>query len=258
MSLLLEIYKYRGLVWALTARHLASRYRRSTLGFLWSLLNPLFFMLIYTLVFKYYIRFQEVENYSVYLFCGMLPWIWLNSGLIEGSSAIVSSGHLITKSMFPPQILPLVTVLTNLIHYLLSLILLFLFMIVFKINFSWTLLLLPILIAVQFVIMYGLALMLSTLNVHYRDVQHLLGSIFSLLFFLCPIIYPAKVVPDRFRFTMDLNPFAQLIESYHNIIINGELPTTNAILVLSLTAILSILVGQKIFNFYRESLAEAL
>jgi len=122
-----ELYRYRSLVWALVVRHLATRYRGSVLGFMWSFLNPLCLMLIYSLVFKYYIRFSGVENYTIFLFCGLLPWLWFSSSLSESTSSIVSSGHLITKSMFPAHILPTVSVITNLINFILSLPLLFIF-----------------------------------------------------------------------------------------------------------------------------------
>ncbi|RMG39453.1 MAG: ABC transporter permease, partial [Candidatus Dadabacteria bacterium] len=191
-----ELYKYRTLIYALVSRHLSMRYRGSLLGFLWSFLNPLLLMLVYSLVFKYYIRFDQVDNYSIFMFCGLLPWIWLSSGLVEGTNAIVSSGHLITKSMFPAQILPVVAVLTSLVHFLLSLPLLLIFMFVFGVSIKWTLLLLPLVIALQTFLLIGSSLLLGSLNVYYRDIQHILNNLLTFLFFLCPIIYPASVVPE--------------------------------------------------------------
>ena len=118
---LTELYRYRALVWALVGRHLATRYRGSVLGFVWSFLNPLCLMAVYTVVFKYYMRSNVVEHYSLFLFCGLLPWQWVASSAVEGTNSLVSSGHLITKSMFPAHILPVVSVVTNLVHFLLAL-----------------------------------------------------------------------------------------------------------------------------------------
>lgn len=253
-----ELYKYRLLLSALVKRHLAMRYRGSVLGFLWSFLNPLMLMLVYTVVFRYYIRFNEVENYTIFLFCGLLPWLWMTAALSEGTSSIVSSGHLITKSMFPAHLLPTVAVITSMIHYLLSLPLLFIFMLLAGMPFHITLLMLPVIIVVQFLFSYGLVLALSALNVHFRDVQHLLANFLTFLFFLIPVLYPVSTVPERFRFTMYLNPFALLTVWYHDIVLVGTLPSLSSLAFLFCFAITSVVIGNMIFNRYRESLAEAL
>ena len=158
-----ELWRYRTLIWALVIRHLSMRYRGSALGFLWSFLNPLFLMLIYTVVFKYYMRF-DVDNYSIFLFCGLLPWIWVTSAIAEGTSAVVSSGHLITKSMFPAHVLPTVSVITNMIHFLLALPLLFIFILLAGMPIHSTLLGLPLVILLEFLLLEGCVLFCSALN----------------------------------------------------------------------------------------------
>ncbi len=253
-----ELYKYRALVWALVTRHLASRYRGSALGFLWSFLNPLCLMLVYMLVFKYYIRFNSVDNYTVFLFCGLLPWIWFSSALIEGTNAIVSSGHLVTKSMFPAHLLPTVAVLTSMVHFLFSLPLLFIFMFFYGMSFYATLLLLPFVIVGQFLLLYGATLLLSALNVHLRDVQHVVGNLITFLFFLCPILYPLEVVPEKFRFTMEYNPLALLTIFYHDVIIDGAVPGVLPVVYFSVFSLLVVFLGMKVFSRYRESFAELL
>lgn len=257
MNELLEIYKYRSLIVALVGRHLASRYRGSALGFLWSLLNPLFLMLIYTLVFKYYIRFEQ-PNYSLYVFCGLLPWIWMTGGLIESTNSIVASGHLITKSMFPPQILPVVAVLTNLVHFVLSLFLLLGFIIFYNIPITIAYVFLPVIIIIQFLFLYGLGLLFSSLNVRYRDIQHLLGNLLSLLFFLCPVVYPASSVPEKFRFTLELNPFAGIIVMYQEILLEGRFPDMKIFTLVSVVTLFVIILANNVFRKQREHLAEML
>ena len=258
MKELKELYRYRNLIFALVGRQLVGRYRGSALGFLWSFLNPLFFMLIYTLVFKYYIRFDSVNNYSIYLFCGLLPWTWMSSGLLEAINSISASGSLITKSMFPPQVLPVVSVVTNLVHYLLSLILLGLFMVFFSVPFTVALLFLPVVVFLQLITMYGWALMLASLNVFYRDILHVTSNLLNLLFFLCPILYPPTTVPEKFQFTIFLNPFALLITAYHNVILDGQFPSLYTISFLSLFAILIFVLGRRVYRSSYESFAECL
>ncbi|MCB0340161.1 MAG: ABC transporter permease, partial [Bdellovibrionales bacterium] len=253
-----ELYRFRSLVKALVVRHLAMRYRGSVLGFLWSFLNPLCLMLVYSLVFSYYIRFNSVDHYTIFLFCGLLPWIWVSSGLAEGATAIVSSGHLITKSMFPAHILPAVSVLTTMINFLLSLPLLFLFMWVAGMQFHITLLLLPVLIALQLLFLHGLALALSSLNVHFRDVQHIVGNVLTFLFFLCPILYPVSTVPERFRFTLDYNPLALFTLGYHQLILDGVVPSLSAFVVMGVSVLVVSWFGHAVFARYHESFAELL
>ena len=253
-----QMMRYRALLWALVIRHLAIRYRGSMLGFLWSFLNPLCLMLVYVLVFKYYIRFNQVEHYTVFMFCGLLPWIWVTSALSEGTSAVVGGGHLITKSMFPPQILPTVSVLTSMINFLLSLPLLVIFMLGSGIPLPWTVLLLPFVVVGQALFLLGIVWALSALNVFFRDVQHIVGNLLSFLFFLCPIVYPASVVPPRFAPLLHLNPLSLLTQFYHQILIDGVVPDAWSVGYFTVVTALVLVAGSMIFQRYREHFAEFL
>ena len=253
-----ELYQYRALLWALVVRYLSTRYRGSILGFLWSFLNPLCLMLVYLLVFKYYIRFDQVQNYTVFMFCGLLPWTWFISGIIEGTSSIATSGHLITKSMFPAHVLPAVSVVTNLINFLLSLPILFILMIFTGAPLHLTILLVPIVVLFQLLLMLGLVLLLGSLNVLFRDVQHIVGNLLTFLFFLCPIIYPASSVPEKFRWTIEYNPLALLTQFYHIVLLDGGVPGWTSIAYLAAVVLVSLVVGNFVYNRYRESFAELL
>lgn len=253
-----ELYKYRALIWALTVRHLSVRYRGSVLGFLWSLLNPLCLMLVYTLVFRFYIRFENVEHYTIVLLCGLLPWIWLSSALNEGTAAIVSSGHLITKSMFPAHVLPTVSVIANGVNFILSLPILFVFMFFGGLPFHWTMIFLPVLFTLQFLIVLGAVIALGSVNVLYRDVQHVVANGLTFLFFLCPIVYPASSVPERFRFLLEFNPFALLTMAYTQVVVDGVSPSMSSLAVLISAVLICLFLGYKVFESSRETFAELL
>lgn len=253
-----QIVRYRALLWALVVRHLSIRYRGSMLGFLWSFLNPLCLMLVYVLVFRYYIRFNQVEHYTVFLFCGLLPWLWVQSALLEGTSAIVSSGHLITKSMFPPQLLPTVAVCTSMVNFLLSLPLLAIFMYFSGVSLPWTAVFVPLVVFGQAFFLLGIVWALSALNVHFRDVQHIVGNLLSFLFFLSPILYPSDVVPARFKPLLQLNPLALLTQFYHQLLLDGVLPDPYAVGYYFVITGLVLMMGAMIFQHYRESFAELL
>jgi len=215
-------------------------------------------MLVYSLVFRYYARIEGIQNYTVFLFCGLLPWLWLTSSLSEATSSIVSSGHLITKSMFPAHILPMVAVITNFINYLLSLPLLFIFMVILKVEFHATILFLPLLLLVQFCTLQGIGLFLSSLNVFYRDIQHILANILTFIFFLCPILYTPQTVPAQFKFSLDLNPFAQIMMAYHSLILDGTIPSLYSIIFMLCFMMLSLILGYTVFNRNHENFAELL
>lgn len=251
-----EALRFRQLVSALAARHLAARYRGSVLGFFWSILNPLLLMSVYTLVFSFYIRFSTEQHYSIFLFCGLLPWIWSSSALTEGSASITGGGHLITKSMFPAQLLAIVAVITTGVNFLLSLPLLIIFMIIAGVPLTPALAALPLLLLLQFVFLTGAVLVLASLNVFYRDVQHLTANVLNFLFFLSPIIYPADVVPQKFRFTLELNPLAQFTIAYHQIFLEGTVPSAQAFGYLGLWAAIALMAGSMVYSKFRESFAE--
>ena len=257
-SIVSEIYKFRTLFFGLVRRHLATRYRGSALGFLWTFLNPLCLIAVYWVVFRFYIRFTTVDNYTVFMFAGLLPWMWTTQALLEGTASISGSAHLITKSLFPAHLLPGVSVTTALVNFVLSIPILMGLMFLTDVPFHLTLLFLPVYVVLHFFLLYGLTLLLSSLNVFYRDVQHVLGNALTLLFFLCPIVYPESVVPDRFKWTIHYNPFAALITLYQQAILDGKTPDLKMLAAVFVAAVLSVLIGSFTYHRFREHFAEAL
>lgn len=253
-----ELWRARALVAALVRRHIATRYRGSFFGFLWSFLNPLCLMGVYTLVFSHYMRVSGGPHYHLMVFSGLLPWIWTTSALTEGTSSLVSSGHLITKSLFPAHVLPFVTVAASMIHFLLALPVLCVFMILGGVPISATWLLLPLVVLLHGIFLVGCVLGLSALNVFYRDVQHLLGNFLTLIFFLCPVVYPRSNIPERVRFWFELNPFALLTEIYQMILLEGVVPPFAQLTYLAALAVGVLCLGIIIHQYHREEFAEAL
>ena len=252
-----ELYKFRALLVALVSRHLNSRYRGSLLGLFWTLLNPLCLMVVYTLVFHYYLKGSSIPHYEIFLFCGLLPWIWLTSSLAEGTSSIVASGHLITKSMFPAHLLPAVAVATNFCNFLFSIPLLFIFMLIQGVGFHLSLLSLPLVFLLQLLFLNGFTVYLSGLNVLYRDVQHIVGNAITLLFFLNPIVYSSTVIPEKYQWTLYVNPFSLFTITYQQIILEGVISFEKIGLLFCYTGI-TLIIGHTLFNRFRETLAEHL
>jgi ABC-type polysaccharide/polyol phosphate export permease len=261
---LADLYRFRALIATLVLRELRARYRGSVLGFLWSFLNPLLLMLVYVLVFSVYLR-SPMQNYAVFLFSGLLPWLWFSSSLGHATSVIVGSGSLVKRILFPAEILPLVSVISNMVNMLLSLPLLFAFLFAFDIRPGPELAFLPLLLALQLVLTAGLALPLAALNVHLRDVEQILANFLMLLFFLSPILYPVTTVPETLRLGVltvplrplyFLNPVAGLVQSYQYIFFFGREPHWIHLAMVSVCAAVALWGGYRVFDRLRDSLAE--
>lgn len=253
-----ELWKARALVAALVRRSLAARYRGSVLGVLWTILNPLLLMAVYTLVFQFYLRFNGIEHYPVFVFCGLLPWIWLTQSIGESAVSISGSGHLITKSMFPAQVLAIVPVISGAINYLLSIPVLVVVALLLGASIPITFPALLLVAFVQLCLLSGVAFFVAALNVQFRDVQHLIGHAFSLIFFLTPIVYPATQVPERFSWLLKANPIALLVGMYHDVLYLGVWPSLTVWCVAIGMAIVALVVGILTFEAHRESFAEVL
>jgi ABC-type polysaccharide/polyol phosphate export permease len=262
---LADLYRYRILIGTLVLRELRARYRGSFLGFLWSFLNPLLLMLVYALVFSIYLR-VPMEGYAVFLFTGLLPWLWFSSSLGHAAGVIVGSGALVKRVLFPAEILPVVSVLANLINMLLSLPLLFVFLLAFGVRPHAVLAFLPLLLLLQLLLTTGLALALAALNVHLRDVEQILTNGLTLLFFLSPILYPVSTVPTTLRLGETLavplrplyflNPVAGLVQSYQNIFFFGREPHWIHLGMVTIAAVIALVLGWRVFDRLRDSLAE--
>jgi len=249
------LYRHRELIANLVAKDLKARYRGSALGMMWTFLNPLLLLLVYALVFSVYMRVQ-MENYAVFVFAGLLPWIWFSTSLMEGVNSITTSGALITKSMFPAEVLPMVKIISNMVNYIFSLPLLFLFMFVYGIPVTASVMWFPLVALTQLLFMTGLVYFLAAVNVRFRDVQHILNNFLVLWFFLCPIIYPVSQTPEKWRFTFYLNPMAVLSMSYQDIFIFGRTPNLFFIFVLVVAGVVITLYGLRQFDRFKETFAE--
>jgi lipopolysaccharide transport system permease protein len=222
---LAQLPRYRALIQSLVARELKARYRGSVLGFFWSFINPLMLLLIYTFVFKYVMpaaTIKGIDNYPLFMFCGLLPWTWFASSLTEASGVLIAGGNLIKKVLFPAEILPIVTVTANMIHFFLALPILVVFLIYYRAPLSvGELLCFPLVVLVQFIFTLACALVLSALTVHFRDIKDILSNVLTLWFFATPIIYPYLYMPESaqaFKKYLNLNPFTHIVISYQEIL----------------------------------------
>jgi lipopolysaccharide transport system permease protein len=251
-----ELYQYRGLLLSLTQRELKARYRGSVLGFLWTFLNPMLQMAVYTLLFSVYMR-QNIEHYPYFMFVGLLPWIWFSSSIGAGASAISDRRDLLTKVRFPAQVLPATVVVTNLCNFILSVPLLIVFGLALGRWPSWHLLFFPVVVLIQLCVTLGLAYLISAINVTFRDLQQIVVNLLTMWFFVTPIFYQAQTVPDRFRALVILaNPMAVMVTSYQAIFYEHRMPDPGPLLLWLGIALVLLAVASSIFERRREEFAE--
>lgn len=241
----------------LILRDMKLRYKRSLLGIAWSLLNPLAQLLVLSLIFSLVLPLN-IPNYASFLFTGLLAWNWFQTSLYAATGAIVDNRELIRRPGFSATILPIVTVATNFIHYLLALPILLFFLVINGVSLNTAGLSLPVVFAAQFLFTLSLAYLVATLHVTFRDTQYLLGIILLLGFYLSPVFYDVSSIPERFQAIYHLNPMAILIDAYRQVLLHGQLPGGLELLALSLVSAVLLWISYRIFIRASAQFAEEL
>ncbi len=258
--------QFRGLLGTLVGRELKARYRGSALGFLWSLLNPLMLLGVYSFVFGYVFvqgRAEFVSPYALFLITGLFPWVWVSSSLLEGTVSLTVNAGLIRKAVFPVELLPMVSVLANLVNFLFAVP-----VIAGALVFGaatghdvggWAALLLPVIVVLQLPLVSGLVLGLAALNVHFKDVRDLLINMLQLLFFMTPILYPVEWVsiPALAAVIRWANPFTPFTLAYQSVLFRGTPPDAAIWLHMAAWSALAWVLGAGLFSRLRSSLVEA-
>jgi len=261
-----RLFRFRGLLATLVSRELKARYRGSVLGFFWSLVTPLLLLGVYTFVFSVVFkpRFPGSDPYVLFLMTGLFPWTWVATSLMEGTTSLTANAGLIRKAVFPAEVLPMVSVLSNLVHFLFAIPILVGGLILgralgYPVG-GWTAVLLPIVVALQLPALGGLTLGLSALNVHFKDVKDIVGNLLALLFYLTPIIYPLDFLvgyaPLRWAIEW-LNPFTSYARAYQAVLFHGSVPAAQIWIQMAGWGALLWLTGCWLFGRLSDSLVEA-
>ncbi|MBE0669168.1 MAG: ABC transporter permease [Anaerolineales bacterium] len=243
-----ELIRFRHAIYNFVVSNLRARYRRSTFGFFWSLLNPLFTMVILSVVFSTIFK-NSLANFSIYIFSGLLPWTMIFNSILNGAMALISAERFLKKVYIPKIIFPIAIVSVEAINFLLSLISLFFLAIFLGAKISWVLFTLPLALLITALFLLGLVMFVSMLNVYFRDLFHIVQVVFTGLFYLTPIVYPLEFVLNSplLSVVVRLNPFLYFIELFHSIIYRAEIPgvtTWGICIVLTLT---SMFIGSLVF-----------
>ncbi len=258
-------YKRRWLIKHLAQAQMSSRYKGSYLGLVWGFLSPLIMVVLLTVVFSEMLgmRFRAVTgdsslNFGLYLYCGLLPFLAYSEALTQGVNIIRRNSGLVQGVVFPVEILPLTTVIASLIQNVLGVGALMLVLMVLEQRLHWTALLLPLVMVPQVLFTAGLCYLMAVAGTYVPDIRETLRAVVRATFFITPIIWPADRVPEKFRFLVDYNPLAFLVEAYRNLILDGELPGTMAVIYFSLLAVALFAVGLAVFNRVKHGFVDQL
>ncbi len=242
-SSLVTLYRKRWLALYFAQREFSRTYRGSYLGFLWALLSPLLMIILLTLVFSEIIglRFREVTgdssiNFGLFLYCGLIPFLAFQSTVAQSTNSIRSNAALVQKVIFPLEILPLARAVTVQVDKLFGLGMLILVVAILEHRLQWTIALLPLLIVLQLVFVFGLSLLFAVVGTYMPDIRGTLQASTRALFFITPVIWPAERVPENLRFLVDYNPLAFLVGAYRDLILEGTPPDPSAVLWFSIFA----------------------
>jgi ABC-type polysaccharide/polyol phosphate export permease len=265
MTVLRLLWRNRALIEVLVRRELDARYRASVLGFFWSLLNPLLLLAVYAVVFTYIFspRFPGADPYPLFLFSGLLPWLFFSGAVLDGSVTLVDNGPLLAKVMCPPEIFPAVTVLSHLLHHILALPILVLALVLGSaaglLAFPWTFPLVAVALVPWVLATGGAVFAVSVLSVHYRDMRDLVGHLLNLLFFSSPIIYSLEglQVPVMLHRILTLNPLASLVVIYRDAVFAGKVSSPLTWLTAFAVGLIAWWLGTRIFAAFRETVVEA-
>lgn len=252
-----QLLKYRELLRNLVAKEFKLKYRGSALGFLWSLMNPLLMIIVYSIAFRFILRIP-LEDFTLFLVIGLLHWNFFASTTIAATDAIIGNSNLINKIYFPRQVLPLSVVVFQLITFGLTMIVFIFAYLPLGGEFWIGQLIYPFIVLLQVVFVLGISLAISALNVFYRDLKHLIDVLLLMLFWLTPIIYNFTMIPDWARNWFRLNPMVAFAIPYQDLFYLREWPSLVNWAMMFFWAISAIVIGYYLFGRVKNRFPEAL
>ena len=258
MNKLKEIYAYREMINSLVRKDLRGRYKGSVLGFLWTFLNPLLQLIVYTMVFSVILR-AGIDKYYLFLFVALIPWIFFSSSVISGSSCIIAQKDLVKKIYFPREVLPISHVTTCFINMLLSFIVIFFVVAISGVGINFrAVCYLPIIMIVEYILALGMAMIFSALTVYLRDLEYILGIITMAWQFLTPIMYSIDIVPENIMPIFMANPMTPIIIAYRDILYYKQIPQISTLLHAFVLGVTILIIGSIIFDKLQKHFAEEL
>lgn len=258
MQTVKELYNYREMIFSLVKRDLRGRYKGSVLGFLWTFLNPLLQLVVYTLVFSFIMR-ANIDKFYLFLFVALVPWLFFGTCLSGGASCIWAQQDMVKKIYFPREVLPLSYTISQFINMLLSFLVIFVVLIFSGVGINFkAILYLPIIMVVEFILALGITFIVSAVTVYFRDLEYVLGIIQMIWMYMTPIMYPIEMVPEEMQSIFRLNPMTSVIVAYRDILYYKQVPDVSTLLQASILGVVVLVVGVLLFDKLKRNFAEEL
>lgn len=255
MEVFKNIYKYRELLKANVKKEIRGKYKGSFLGIMWSFVNPLLMVLVYAIVFPYIMRVQQ-ENYLIFLIAAIIPWTFFTTVINQGTTTILNNANLVKKVYFPREILPISVVVSGLINFFISCLIILLFVILGGVGISWHILFLPFVALVQCVLSLAIIFVLSAIEIYVKDVEYIVNFILQMLFYVTPILYSADILPSNIGIILNINPMTHLINAYRDIFLYHIVPGVRGLFYIFLISLVLLVIGYKIFKKLEKGFAE--
>ena len=247
MHAIKDLYEYRQMIFSLVRKDLRGRYKGSVLGFFWTFLNPLLQLVVYTAVFSYVLR-VNIDKYYLYLFVGLIPWMFFSSSMTGGAASILAQKDLIKKIYFPREVIPISYVTSCFVNMLLTFLVIFAVVLISGVGLNpLALLCLPIVMVVEYIMALGIAMLTSAVTVYFRDLEHILGIVSMAWMYMTPIMYTKDMVPDKLLPLFNINPMTHVIECYRSILYEAAIPNLNTLISATVLGILFLLLGHVVF-----------
>ncbi|MCQ2467316.1 MAG: ABC transporter permease [Clostridia bacterium] len=262
--MLKEIWDYRQMIISLVRKDLRGRYKGSVLGFMWTFINPLFQLIVYSFVFSTILR-SNIEKYYLFLFVALIPWIFFSAAITGGSTSVLSQKDLVKKIYFPREVLPIAYVTSCFVNMLLCFIVVFVVVFISGTKLSILgLVYLPIVMIVEYILALGIAMITSAVTVYFRDLEHILGIISMAWMYFTPVVYSQDLIldsgmPEKFKFLfMHVNPMTSIINAYRTILYYGAAPDMSTLVEAVFLGVIFLVVGLLIFSKLKKHFAEEL
>jgi len=246
------------MIFSLVRKELRGRYKGSVLGFLWTFINPLLQLLVYTLVFSVILP-NNIEKFYLYLFVALVPWLFFSGSLTGGSACIMTQKDLVKKIYFPREVLPISYVISGFVNMLLTFIVIFAVIMISGtgVNFA-ALLYLPVIMFVELILALGFTMLTSALNVYFRDLEYILGIVTMAWMYMTPIVYSFDMIPDKLVPIFNLNPMTPVISAYRDILYFKQVPELATLLQAFVFGVIVLVLGAVIFRKLQKGFAEEL
>ncbi len=257
MKVFKDLYKYRELLRTSVKKEIRGKYKGAWLGVLWSYLNPILMLMVYSFVFSKIMKIQ-IDNYSMFLFTALIPWTFFTVSISQGSLSTVANGSLMKKVYFPREIIPISSVTANAINFLISTLIMLFALLITGVGFSYYILFFPLILLIQYILILGITFITSSCTVYARDLEHIISVFLMALFYATPIVYSLDMIPKQYQFIINLNPMAPIIQAYRDILFYKRMPNFESLGIVALISFAILVIGYLIYKRFERNFVEEL